>query len=139
MRLPIHSCGNQPAIRWTRDKPWFSVHCACGAAGPTFLASHGATEDEAIAEWINRQCACCGGKRVVTDANGVQRPCSRCDAEGFNRWSKEREPDEWEVAGRAAGWERVGSSFNRYGISIAYVDWKTLCLSEGIRPAGRSA
>jgi len=41
----------------------------------------------------------------------------------------------WELAARAAGWEKRGSHFTRCGVSIAYIDWKTLCVSEGIAEA----
>lgn len=39
-----------------------------------------------------RNCLCCADKRIVTDAAGEIRPCSRCDADGFNRWSEQRKP-----------------------------------------------
>ena len=44
----------------------------------------------------------------------------------------------WETAARAAGWTKRDSHFTRGGVSIAYVDWRTLCLAEGIaKAAGR--
>lgn len=42
------------------------------------------------------------------------------------------EQDAWQIAARAAGWVRRHSHFSKGGVSIAYIDWKTLCLSEGI-------
>lgn len=47
--------------------------------------------------------------------------------------------DGWEVAAKAVGWSARFSHFTTSGVSIAYVDWKTLCLAEGIAKAeGRS-
>lgn len=44
-------------------------------------------------------------------------------------------PDEWESAARAAGWRRRYSHFTNSGVSVAYVDWRALCLAEGIEIA----
>ncbi len=41
-------------------------------------------------------------------------------------------PGPWEAAARAAGWEHRYSHFTRCGVSIAYVDWNTLCQEENI-------
>jgi hypothetical protein len=35
-------------------------------------------------------CTCCNGRRVVPDINGQPRPCSRCRAEDFSKWSAGR-------------------------------------------------
>lgn len=43
--------------------------------------------------------------------------------------------DAYEQAARAEGWEKRYSHFTRGGVSIAYVDWKTLCAEEGIQVA----
>ncbi|OBQ84657.1 hypothetical protein [Mesorhizobium sp. WSM3873] len=62
------------------------------------------------------------------------------DAFAFQRMYKARSfkpvdaPDLWDTAARAAGWEQRDSHFTRCGVSIAYVDWKTLCIAEGISP-----
>jgi hypothetical protein len=47
-----------------------------------------------------------------------------------------RQCEEWacERAARAVGWEKRDSHFTRCGVSVAYVDWKTLCAAEGIQP-----
>lgn len=39
---------------------------------------------------------------------------------------------DFEKIGRAAGWTRKASHFTRSGVSIAYVDWETLCIAEGL-------
>ena len=78
-------------------------------------------------------CNCCLGTGDVPDVFGTFRPCSRCDGDAYRDWSRSREPDAWEVAARQAGWEKNGSRFTRFGgISIAYTDWRTLCIQERI-------
>lgn len=37
-------------------------------------------------------CGCCGGTRQVLDMLGQPRPCSRCDAGGFDQWQAARRP-----------------------------------------------
>lgn len=37
-------------------------------------------------------CACCNGTGIVADAVGDPRPCSRCQAERFDRWANTRRP-----------------------------------------------
>lgn len=32
-------------------------------------------------------CLCCGGAGKVTAVDGRLRPCSRCNAEAFDKWS----------------------------------------------------
>jgi hypothetical protein len=39
---------------------------------------------------------------------------------------------DYEAIAKAAGWTRRYSHFTRAGVSIAYVDWKTLCMNEGL-------
>lgn len=38
------------------------------------------------------KCIACSDTKKVADACNQMRPCSRCDAEGFNRWSAARAP-----------------------------------------------
>ena len=41
---------------------------------------------------VETKCRCCNDKGTVADVNGDERPCSRCRAEEFIRWSNERVP-----------------------------------------------
>lgn len=37
-------------------------------------------------------CRCCNGSRRVPDIRGELRPCSRCDVDGFEAWSRANRP-----------------------------------------------
>lgn len=43
-----------------------------------------------------------------------------------------KEEIDWEKIARDAGWEPYYSGFTRHGVSIAYVNWEALCISEGL-------
>lgn len=79
---PCPFCGGQCAIKWVDGKPWFFPVCTqCGARGLTYVAPHGATEDEAAAAWNARafqKCASCGGSGLSLDSAGEPDTCGEC-------------------------------------------------------------